>query len=245
MRIPTIQGVIDRRILINYQVDPAVLASILPPPFQPKVVNGVGIAGVCLIRLKDIRPHFIPTLMGISSENAAHRIAVQWKDKGVLHEGVYIPRRDTSSWFNTVVGRRLFPGLHHHAQFDIVERENYFWVALKSDDGETHLYVEARLSSELPASSVFRSLQEASQFFEAGSLGYSATSQPGKYDGLELRTLNWQVEPLAIDRVKSSFFENSKLFPSGSIKFDCALLMQGIQHEWHGQESLCLNNEKF
>ena len=31
MRIPTIRGLIDRRILVNYRVDPAVLARILPP----------------------------------------------------------------------------------------------------------------------------------------------------------------------------------------------------------------------
>jgi hypothetical protein len=36
MRIHVIQGIIDRRILVNYRVDPEVLARILPQPFQPK-----------------------------------------------------------------------------------------------------------------------------------------------------------------------------------------------------------------
>jgi hypothetical protein len=30
------------------------------------------------------------------------------------------------------------------------------------------------------------------------------------------------------------------LFPRSAIKFDCALLMRGIRHEWHGQAPLCL-----
>jgi hypothetical protein len=60
MRIPVIRGVIDRRILVNFRVDPRVLAGILPRPFRPKLVNGVGMAGVCLIRLKGIRPAFLP-----------------------------------------------------------------------------------------------------------------------------------------------------------------------------------------
>ena len=36
MRIPVIQGVIDRRILINYRVQPDVLARHLPAPFRPR-----------------------------------------------------------------------------------------------------------------------------------------------------------------------------------------------------------------
>jgi len=53
MQIPRIKGIIERRILINYQIDHDVLASYLPKPFKPKLVNGKGIAGICLIRLKD------------------------------------------------------------------------------------------------------------------------------------------------------------------------------------------------
>ena len=40
MRIPVIRGVIDRRILVNYHVDPNVLAALLPAPFRPKVIHG-------------------------------------------------------------------------------------------------------------------------------------------------------------------------------------------------------------
>jgi hypothetical protein len=49
MRIPVIRGVIDCRILVNYHVAPGVLAALLPPPFRPKLVHGVGVVGICLI----------------------------------------------------------------------------------------------------------------------------------------------------------------------------------------------------
>ncbi len=65
------------------------------------------------------------------------------------------------------------------------------------------------------------------------------TAKPSQFDGLELRSFNWQVQPLAVDKVESSFFENRALFPPDSVKFDCALLMRGIEHEWHGRERLC------
>jgi len=39
--------------------------------------------------------------------------------------------------------------------------------------------------------------------------------------------------PKILDRRGNlSFFENEKIFPKGSVKFDNALLMKSIEHEW-------------
>jgi hypothetical protein len=239
MRIPIIHGVIDRRILVNYHVDPGVLALLLPAPFRPKVVGGAGMVGICLIRLTKLRPALVPSWLGLSSENAAHRTAVEWEENGTVREGVYVRRRDTNSRLNALAGGWLFPGIHHHARFSVEETADQFQVALRSDDGITSMSVKGRRAEKLPASSVFRSLEEASAFFQAGSLGYSATPDPSRFQGLELRCRNWRVEPLAVEEVRSSFFEDESLFPKGSIEFDCALLMRGIEHEWHGKSDLC------
>jgi hypothetical protein len=192
-----------------------------------------------LIRLKNLRPNFLPSWLGISSENAAHRAAVEWDDNGAVRNGVYVRRRDTSAWLNSLAGGRIFPGIHHHAQFTLEETSDRYSVAVRSDDGVTRMSVRGRRTDKLPASSTFRSLDEASAFYQAGSLGYSATPDPSRFQGLELRCLSWQVEPLEVEEMQSSFFENESLFPKGSIEFDCALLMRGIKHEWHGKSDLC------
>jgi len=83
MRLPNVHGTIKRRLLINYRVDPAVMSRHLPPPFRPKLHEDSAIAGVCLIRLEGIRPRRFPVALGLSSENAAHRIAVVWEDQPV------------------------------------------------------------------------------------------------------------------------------------------------------------------
>jgi hypothetical protein len=242
MKVPVIRGVIDRRILVNYRVDPDLLAHILPSPFRPKLVHGVGIAGICLIRLQQIRPQFLPAAFGVSSENAAHRIAVEWEEQDHTYEGVYIPRRDTSSRVNNLVGGRLFPGLYHAAHFHVSDQNDYLRVMMASDDDRTHLRVEGRLASHLPPTSVFGSMSEASDFFERGSVGYSATLRQGEFDGLELRSFKWQMQPLAVEKVESSFFEDQNLFPAATAQFDSALLMRGIDHEWHAREPLCIKD---
>jgi hypothetical protein len=239
MKIPVVQGVIDRRILVNYRVDPDVVARLLPAPFRPKLVGGYAVAGICLIRLKHVRPRFLPAIAGLSSENAAHRIAVEWDSEGSPREGVFIPRRDTSSRFNTLAGGRLFPGVHHHARFQVREQLHRYEVQVDSDDGQVHVAVAGSMAPELPPGSVFGSVRTASNFFECGSLGYSPTHRPETYDGLELCATGWHVDALAVDKVESSFFENEQSFPSGSAQFDCALVMRGIVHEWHARPALC------
>lgn len=239
MRIPTLHGLIDRRILVNYRVDPQVLAPLLPAPFRPKLVQGFGMVGICLIRLKQIRPRYFPSWLSISSENAAHRTAVEWEDQGTVRTGVYIRRRDTNSWLNALAGGRLFPGLHHRARFTVHESADHLEVALQSHDGVTRVSVRGHVAQALPASSIFASLADASTFFREGALGYSATHDPRRFQGMELNCPTWHIEPLEVDEVRSSFFEDESLFPKGSITFDCALLMRGLKHEWRGQADLC------
>lgn len=235
VRIPRIRGVIERRLLINYRVDPGALSSVLPEPFRPVLVDGAGIAGICLIRLGSLRPAVLPGRWGLSSENGAHRIAAAFPDGA---EGVYIPRRDTNARLNILVGGRLFPGFHHHASFEVADSVDRVELTMESDDGAVRVEVAASPTSMLAAGSVFSDLDAVSAFFERGSLGYSDTRDPARFDGLELRTEHWAVTPLAVDHVYSSFFEDGARFPSGTVEFDNALLMRGIRHEWRARESL-------
>jgi hypothetical protein len=239
MQLPAIQGVIRRRILVNFRVDPDVAQKLLPTPFRPKLLRGWAIAGICLIRLDQVRPSMVPLAIGQSSENAAHRFAVRWIDAfGEPREGVYIPRRDTNSLVNHILGGRLFPGEQHRARFDVREEDGVIDCAVQSHDGAVKVRLRAREAQALPPTSQFESLEQASSFFERGSVGYSPTRHPGKLDGVRLITKDWHVTPLSVDEVASSFFDDTDSFPPGSVTFDCALLMRNIQHEWQHVPSL-------
>ena len=159
-------------------------------------------------------------------------------------EGVFIPRRDTTSVLNALAGGRLFPGRHHLGRFEVEERGEHYAIRLKNRNGQPILSVEADVTDQLPEASVFGSVEEASAFFEAGSLGYSPSADGGRLDGLELRTHGWHVQPLAVRHVQSSYFEDRQRFPPGSVRFDSALLMRGLQHEWHAREPLYCGEER-
>lgn len=238
MRLPTIQGVIRRRILANFRVDPEVMQRQLPSRFIPKLHDDFAVAGICLIRLEHIRPKFVPESVGLTSENAAHRVAVRWLQDGQEREGVFISRRDTNSQLNHLLGGRIFPGEHHQASFSIKESGSDISLSMRSEDATVTVDIEGKIAERLPSTSIFSSLEEASSFFETGSLGYSVTRDAKRLDGLQLSTKQWRVEPLEIARVFSSYFSDENAFPKSSIEFDHALIMRDVDHEWHSAEDL-------
>ena len=69
MKLPELAAVVERRLLVNYRVDPDVAARLVPPPFRPQLVRGWAVAGICLIRLGRLRPRGLPSAVGLRSEN--------------------------------------------------------------------------------------------------------------------------------------------------------------------------------
>ncbi len=237
LQLPVIEGVIARRLLLNFRVRPDLITPLLPSPFRPKLIDGWAMAGLCSIRLENVRPKALPALLGLASENVAHRIAVEWDDTDGLREGVFILRRETNSRLNKLLGGRVFPGVHQLARFDALETERRLKIDVTEADGRRLVRVAARTGEPWPVSSVFGSLADASTFFQRGSCGWSPDGRGG-CEGLEVHIADWRAEPLFVERVESSFFDDHSRFPAGSIEFDSALLMRGIPHEWRALKPL-------
>ena len=245
MKLPVIEGVIRRRLLLNYRIDPNVVAKLLPERFRPKLVGDFAVAGICLIRLERLRPKGLPAIMGLSSENSAHRFAVEWTDaEGNEREVVYISRRDTDSRMSSLVGGRLFPGVHQLSNFRSKEEAGQISIEIQEDETPEErrelLSVQAKEvdRAQFPKDSIFESLGEASALFEAGCLGYSARPGSDLLDGLCLKTEAWSVSPLAVSELRSSFFDDENRFPVSKISFDHGLLMRDIDHEWHAEPAM-------
>jgi hypothetical protein len=237
--IDRIRGIIRRRILVNYRVAPDVIEPLLPPGFVPTLVGGYAMAGVCLIRLEGQRPSWLRSGVGLSSENVAHRIAVTRRYGRTERESVYIPRRDSASRLQHWLGGRAFPGELGSATFAIHDDRGSIVLSMRAADG-MRVELRARHGGSLPATSVFASLDAASNFFRAGSLGYSATRGGTRLDAVYLDALDWRVSVLDIEVARSTFFEDRSLFPEGSVELDSALIMRNIEHEWRRAEPLSI-----
>jgi hypothetical protein len=105
-------------------------------------------------------------------------------------------------------------------------------IDVQAIDDRLKIRVAGHVAPQLPATSVFGTLSEASRFFERGSLGFSPSGTTGVCDALSLCCRDWSVRPFEVERLESSFFDDPKLFPPGSIQFDCALFMSEVEHHW-------------
>jgi uncharacterized protein YqjF (DUF2071 family) len=232
MRAPTLEGTIERRLLINYRVDPEVVAGLLPKPLRPQRTAGWAVAGICLLRLSELRPVHFPRFVGQRSENVAHRIAVEWDGPDGIRTGVYINRRDSDSLLNVAVGGRIFPGEHQRATFTVVESADEIEIGVHSQDGQSNIEVHARIVGALKGSELFEDLDAASQFFQQGSIGFSPRSDAASLDVMRLTTDAWAMDALSIESVSSSYFESLTRFPCGTATFDCGLAMREIPVRW-------------
>jgi hypothetical protein len=233
MPLPTLTGLIRRRILVNFRLKPELIQPMLPAPFRPVLVDGWAIAGICLIRLEQVRPKGFPSLFGLASENAAHRLAVAWLDSdGTEREGVYIFRRESNNRLNHAVGGRLFPGVYHPGRFTITEDDDQLAFRLDSHDGAVDLHLLAAPATELEPSSIFPSVGAASAFFRRGAAGYSPARNGERAEGMHLTIPDWSARPLHLKELRSAFYQDGRHFPEGAAIYDCTLLMTKIAHEW-------------
>jgi Uncharacterized conserved protein (COG2071) len=228
----SVKARLQRRILINYRVDPEVAARLLPAAFRPVIVGDHAIGGICLIRLARIRPAWLPGMPTLTTENAAHRIAVQCDTPGGPLASVYIPRRDSDSLLTAVVGGRLFPGWHHRARFAVAEGDGSFRIEVASHDGAMRVGLAAHVADTMPAGSVFGDVSSASAFFGCAPCGYSERPDGRSLDGVRLDCDGWNLQPLTVDELWSSYFEDAVLVPRGSAVFDSAFLMRDLETTW-------------
>ena len=152
-------------------------------------------------------------------------MAVEWNTPAGVANGVYVPRRDSSSRLNVLLGGRLYPGEHGRADFSVAETPDRLQVAFRTRDRSAAVDADVELTEQLEGSELFGDLAAASAFFEAGSAGFSATRDAGRFDGLELSSTAWLVQPARVRSVRSSLFDDQAVFPAGSAVLDCALVM--------------------
>lgn len=232
--LPKLEGIIARRVLLNFWVDPDVARGLVPEPLEPAVQSGYAVAGICLIRLEQLRPKGAPARLGVSSENMAHRIAIRYPTEDGPQDGVFIWRRDTDRAIVALLGGRLFPGVHGHAKFDVSEGPHQLRYQIRTDDDGAHVALEVAVVDAWQPTKLFLTFDGVVRFFERGDCGFSCSLRGDRLEGMRLRSLTWQMIPLAVQNVQSTFYDATDRIPAGSIGLDGAVLMRGVPHEWHG-----------
>lgn len=228
--LPVLTGIIARRVLLNFRAPVDAVRPLVPAALDVVQRHGEALLGVCLIRLERIRPRGLPAWMGLSSENMAHRVAVRRREGDTVRDAVYIWRRETASPVLRWLGGRLFPGVHSAAEFHVRDEASRIEMDVATAGGEADVAFEAERREAWTPTPAFGSLDDVSVFFRRADCGYSC-GRDGSLEGMRLRSIDWEMAPLAVSRVRAEFFE--RRFGGVGLAFDSAVLMRGLRHEWH------------
>lgn len=220
--VHAVRARLRRRLLLNYRLDADVARALLPDGLRPLLVDGHAVAGVCVLGLEDIRPRWARGRWGFRSENAAHRIAIEWDEEGEAQPGVYIFERHSSAWLPVLFGGRLFPGVHRKARFAIDESGDRYAVTMDAE-GES-LAAEVEVGGEWQ-SGLFPTVEDASEFYRSGRIGWSRRHDGVSLEPVELTSTEWSVEGARLRSLRSSFFD---ALPEGAAVFDSVVVMRDL-----------------
>ena len=87
----------------------------------------------------------------------------------------------------------------------------------------------------LPETSVFRSEDELSRFFQQAPVGRSPHRE--RLASVRLETARWEMHSVEVTEVRSAFYDDTVRFPAGTISFDSAAIMRRIPALWKADPS--------
>ena len=235
MQLPVIRGVIDRRILVNYRVDPGVLAALLPAPFRPKLVAASGMVG----RLPDppearCGPRFLPPLAGDLLRERRPPRRRRMGRGGRRREGVFVPRRDTDSRLNRLGGRAALPRRPLTTPAFTVRGDGRPLPRRPPQRRRrTSLSVVGGVNAAVAGGVGLRLARGGLRLLRGGLAGVlrDAPARPAR--GAGAAAPRWRVEPLAGRAGGVQLLRGPVALPAGVGRVRLALLMRGIDHEWH------------
>jgi len=135
MRLPTLQGLIKRRLLVTYgtsQDSP-------PVRLQPKRHFGYTITSFGLIRLEQAPPASLTEILSPA--------IAKWGNES---HGAYLPQRDTSPWINQLAGGHLFPNEPHLFAHAMVQEDGELTFSFKPQEPTLSIHCTSTMADHLP-----------------------------------------------------------------------------------------------
>lgn len=237
-----LNGVVTRRFLISYPVQPAVLSAFLPPHAELSTWQGLAWVSACFVNIRHMRPSLVPSPVGMEFNYLVHRTRarVPYPD-GVRRESVLVLEANINRRAVAAIGQRL-PGVRFHARdIKLLEAPDSWSVQMRADDGAL-LYqadiAKSSIADELPAGSRFPDLATADKFLLNVSYGAEWHAQTGSMQFFAETHDAWHAQA---GSCKSRRFALLESLGAAAPQADHVITMTNVPHYF----ALCGAEEKL
>src|SRR5262245_48902947 len=117
--------------LVNFGMDPAVLAKLLPEPIKPDLHNGEAFLSIVISDLQDMRPTFLPRGFGFNFSQIVYRAIVTLNGE----RGVHFLRSDANSRLMCLAGNLFSFFRFQNAGISNARKQDIHRVAVSTHNG--------------------------------------------------------------------------------------------------------------
>jgi uncharacterized protein YqjF (DUF2071 family) len=194
-----------------------------------------GFVVVAVVQTHDLRPLRLPAVVGRDYALAGYRTFVRHEDRtGRVRRGLHILRSDTDKRTMRIGGNLLTHYRYRRSDIEIAATPEQLDVRIDTTRAEADLHVVAHLDEQpaaLPASSPFRSSQDARRF--AGPLPWTFDHEPETSSIVMIhgRRSTWRPQPTAVE-VKTCTFLDRAPFDGVEARLANAFHVADIDYRW-------------
>jgi uncharacterized protein YqjF (DUF2071 family) len=204
------QGIVRRRFLINYPVEPSLLEPFVPPGGELSLHQGKAWLSDCFVHISNMRPSWVPRALGITFHYLIHRTrAVLPFPDGKKREAVLVLDPSMDSRLLNVFGAPMTGVPFKRRPIDFVTDGSAWRLGVRQGKG---LIYEAMIrgssfGTEMPTNSPFSSLSQADDFLLGVSYGGSWNRETGTLHLLAETHEPWRAQVGTCDIRRNAFLE--------------------------------------
>ena len=167
-------GVVRRRFLVSYAVEPSLLSTKVPPGAELSTHNGFAWVSACFVDLADMRPSFVPKGLGSRFYYLIHRTRARLPyPDGSLRESVLVLEANMNKTFLALLGRVTTGVKFRVREIDLVEEDDGWELSMIGNGSVLYQASIPRSSigDSLPGDSMFENTSHADRFLLGVSYG--------------------------------------------------------------------------
>lgn len=198
-------------LVLTYAFPQEILQSLIPDGLVLDAYKGYGFLAIALVETKQLRPSFLPAVMGKDFFLSGYRIFTRLAGAAQSKRGLRILRSDTNHPWMVRAGNLLTHYNYRLCEAAFEEQGREIRWTIRTPNAEADLVVTAMLSDRpaaLPDGSPFTTLAEARRFAGPLPFTFDYEEPTGSIIGIHALRESWNPLPVAVEVRQNTFLEH-------------------------------------